>query len=92
MIKSTLFVRVVSQDKDRGYMLLVGYEPKLVQSNCMQYTTLQGITRANLNAAIERISNNFNAAEIKDVTDAGLKKRLAKMFGEAPESKEVEAE
>ena len=45
MLANTLYVRVVNQDKDRGYMLLAGYDGAVVQRTCLSYTTLQGITR-----------------------------------------------
>ncbi len=82
MISSTLYVRIVPQDKDRGYMMLVGYDPKVVQSTAMQYFTLNAISREVVNGALQRIRTSYNASEIKDVTPVGLKKKLAKMFGE----------
>ena len=52
MIAGTIYVRVVPQDKDRGYMLLAGFEPKMVQSTCANYTTWNVLTRDSLNAAM----------------------------------------
>lgn len=83
MIASTLFVRVVPQDKDRGYMLLAGFDPKMVQSTCASYTTLSAMTRPSLDAAIERLRASYGAKEVKDATPDALKRKLAKMFGEA---------
>ncbi len=86
MLASTLFVRVVPADKDRGYVLLAGYEANVVQRTALQYTTLSGgLTREMLNAAIERLRANNNAASIKDVTAPAIAKKLAKMFGETPQ-------
>jgi len=82
MISGTLFVRIVPQDRDRGYMMLVGYDPKVVQSTAMQYYTLNAITRATVDQTLERIKTSYSAAEIRDVTPTALKKKLAKMFGE----------
>lgn len=82
MIKSTLFVRVVPADRDRGYILLVGYSPDLVQSSAIQYTTLTDITRATINNAISRIQAAYNGSEIKDITAPALKRKLQKLFGE----------
>ena len=82
MIANTLYVRVVPQDKDRGYMLLAGFDSGVVQSTCAQYTTLSAVSRASLDAAIAAMQARFNAAEVKDVTPVGIKRRLAKMFGE----------
>lgn len=82
MLSSTLYVRVVPQGKDRGYMLLAGYEASVVQRTALQYTTLSNVTRASLNAAIERMRASNSAATVKDVTDAATQKKLAKLFGE----------
>jgi len=82
MISGTLYVRIVPQDKDRGYMMLVGYDPKVVQSTAMQYFTLSAISRDVINSTLQRIRTSYSAAEIKDVTPPALKKKFAKMFGE----------
>lgn len=84
MLASTLYVRVVPQDKDRGFMLLAGYEPGVVQRTALQYTTLSTPTREALNAAIERMRASNSAAEVKDVTAPNIQKKLAKLFGETP--------
>jgi hypothetical protein len=63
-------------------MLLAGFDSGVVQSTCAQYTTLGAINRVSLDAAIASMKVRFNAAEVKDVTPVGLKRRLAKMFGE----------
>lgn len=78
----TLFVRVVPQDKDRGYMLMAGYDAQIVQSNCASYTTLSDINRATLDAAMERMRTNYNAVTIRDVTAPALQRKLQKLFGE----------
>ena len=82
MLASTLFVRVVPQDKDRGFMLLAGYDASVVQRTALCYTTLSDPTRASLNAAIERIRVNNSAAAVKDCTAPAIQKKLAKLFGE----------
>lgn len=87
MLASTLFVRVVPADKDRGFLLLAGYEPNIVQRTALTYMTLSAPTRDSLNTAIERMRANNNAATVKDVTDASVAKKLAKLFGEMPNSR-----
>jgi len=84
MLASTLYVRVVPQDKDRGYVLLMGYDAAVVQRTAIQSTTLSATTRASLNAAIERLKAGNSAAEVRDVTAPAIQKKLAKMFGEWP--------
>jgi phosphoribosylaminoimidazole (AIR) synthetase len=85
MLASTLYVRVVPQDKDRGFMLLAGYDSSVVQRTALQYTTLTAVTRASLNAAIERLRKDNSAKEVKDCTAPAIQKKLAKLFGETPE-------
>jgi hypothetical protein len=88
MISSTLFIRVVPQDRQRGYMLLVGYDAKIVQSTAIQYITLTAVTRASLNAMIEKAKISYNASDIRDVTAPGIQKQLKKLFGEVDPPKE----
>lgn len=85
MIASTLFVRVVPQDRDRGFVLLAGYDPAVVQRTAIASSTLSVPTRASLTAAIERLRSMNSAAEVRDVTAPAIQKRLARMFGEAAE-------
>lgn len=78
----TIYVRIVPADKDRGYVLLVGFDSKIVQSNCAQYTTLGAISRKSLDAAVERMKTEYSATTVKDVTAPTLLRKLQKMFGE----------
>ena len=82
MLASTLYVRVVPQDKDRGYMLLAGYEAGVVQRTALSYTTLSNPTREGLTAAVERMRLSHSAKDVKDVTAPAVLKKLAKLFGE----------
>ncbi len=82
MIASTLYVRVVPQDRGRDYVLLAGYEPGVVMKTAAQYTTLNSPTRDSVNAAIERMKNVLSAKDVKDVTAPAIQKQLAKLFGE----------
>ena len=82
MNMSQIYIRVVEADKDRGYVLLVGFDNKLVQSTCATYTTLGAISRQVLDAAIERMKAQYNAGVVKDVTAPALMRKLQKAFGE----------
>jgi len=82
MIATPLYIRVVPQDKDRGYMLLGGFDNKIVQSTCSQYTTLSDLSRESLDEAIESMRIRYNASEVKDCTAPALQRKLKKMFGE----------
>ena len=78
----TLYVRVMPADKDRGYILMAGYDGQLVQTSCATYTTLSVLTRESLTSAIERFKTSFDASEVRDVTAPALLRKLQKMFGE----------
>ena len=77
-----LFARVVPQERDRGYMLLVSWEKPVVQRTCAQLITLGGVTRATLDAALEQAKNVHGAGEVEDVTPAGVQGTLKRLFGE----------
>lgn len=85
MIAGILFVRVVAQDKDRGYMLLAGFDASVVQRTAAQYTTLSDPTRQSLDDAIGRMAKNYRTSEVRDVTAPNIQKKLAKLFGEIPD-------
>lgn len=78
MIASTIFVRIVAADKNRGYIILVGYDAKIVQRTAIQQVSLSVLSKANIEAAFERIKANYNASELRDVTADGIKKRIEK--------------
>jgi hypothetical protein len=78
MITSTIFVRTVNADKGRGFVLLVGYDAKIVQSNAIQQISLTTGTEAEYAAAIARVKANYNASEIRDVTNDGIKRKMEK--------------
>lgn len=82
-----IFVRVVPADKDRGYILLTGFDNKLVIATCAQYSTLSTISRRSLDAAIERMRVEYNAAEVKDITAPAITRKLQKLFGEPIDAK-----
>lgn len=78
----TLFARVIPQAYDRGYMLLVGFDPVMTQASAVQYVTLGGITRKSLDDTIARMQKIYGAATITDVTKSNIVKQLAKLFCE----------
>lgn len=81
-VASAVFVRVVLQDRNRGFMLLVGFDAKLVQTTATQLLTLSGLTRKSLDDTIARVKKMYNGSEIRDVTADGIKRRLRDEFNE----------
>jgi hypothetical protein len=93
----TIYLRVVPQDKDRGYMLMAGYDAQVVLSSCASYTTLSAITRRSLNEAMDRMKATYMANEVRDMTAPALQRKLQKLFGEpvtpaTPKPKKVKEE
>ena len=85
----TLFSRVIPADKDRGYVLLLSWEKPVVQRTCVQMSTMGDPTRASLNNLLDLAERRHGPSTIVDVTEAGIAKKLAKMFGEVVEKVKV---
>ena len=82
MISSPLFLRVVPQDRDRGYMILASFDPIVVQRTAAQYITLGDPTRQSLADAVAILRRNYRPSEMRDVTASGIAKKLMKSWGE----------
>jgi hypothetical protein len=84
MIKSPFYVRVVPQDRGRGYELLGGFEKKLIKSTAHRVITLSVLTRAHLNEVIAQMGREHNSlGDPIDLTPDGVKNQLKKLFNEA---------
>ena len=79
----TLFIRVMPADKDRGYILLAGYDAQLVQTSCAYQSSLSDVSRKYLDESIARLQVKFDAVEVRDVTALQVQRKLQKMFDEA---------
>ena len=76
-----MYVRIVPQDKERGYVMLVSWSKPVVQRTCEQMSTMGGIiTRKAIDNNLERFKKDYSASEVIDLTDEGLKKKFAKLF------------
>jgi len=82
MISSAIFVRIVPADRDRGFICLVGHDAQVVQRTAVQQLTISVPTRSAIDAVLERVRANYNASELRNVTAAGVQKRLEKLFNE----------
>lgn len=76
----TLYIRVIEQDRKRGYWVLAGWDKPVVQRTCDAMSTLGHATQADLDRTIATLKTKLNAGSIVDTTDAGLKKQFAKIF------------
>ena len=79
---STLYIRIVPADRDRGYVLLVSWVKPVVQKTATQITTMGTPTRASLTAVIDAVTKSYTPREVIDVTPPGIHAQLRKLFGE----------
>ena len=80
-----LYSRVIPADKDRGYVLLMSWEKPVVQRTCYVMSSMSAPSRASLDSMIEDAARRGGADKVVDVTESGIVKKLAKLFGEVPE-------
>lgn len=83
MYASTLFVRVVPQERNRGWMLLVSWEKPVVQRTCAQLITLSGVTQESLDKIKAKVQADYRVAKVEDVTPENIVKKLQKEFKDA---------
>jgi hypothetical protein len=79
---STMYIRIVPQDRQRGYMLLVSWVKPVIQKTAVQITTLSVLTRTSLDAAIDSVTKSYKPGAVVDVTPIGIHSQLRKLFGE----------
>jgi propanediol dehydratase small subunit len=87
-IKSPFFIRVVPQDKGRGFELLGGFDKKIVKATAVGRETFA--TREELTTLTTTFTSKYNASSVTDVTAEAIKNQLRKLFNEpAPEKTEA---
>ena len=79
---STMYIRIVPADRDRGYMLLVSWVKPVIQKTATQITTLTVLSRDSLTAAIDAVTLSYKPREVVDVTPPGIHAQLRKLFNE----------
>ncbi len=75
-----LFIRVIPQARNRGWMLVAGFDSAVNQTTMVRYVTLQGITQAVLDKGIKEITAMTGAKEVVDVTKDDVYKKLTALF------------
>ena len=83
MYASTLYCRVVPQERGRGWMLLVSWEKPVIQRTCIQLTTLSGVTQESLDALKAKIQADYKIIKLDDVTPDNVMKQLQREFKSA---------
>jgi hypothetical protein len=75
-----LFVRIIPQARNRGYMMISGFDPSVNQKTMTRYTTLSGITQQVIDKAVEELAKMQGAKEVINVTKGDVEKKLMKLF------------
>ena len=85
---STLYIRIIARKLQTSqnavqFILLAGFEHKLVQATALYYETLNPphtITQASIDAVSAKLARYSSADEICDVTKDDVLKKLNKAF------------
>jgi len=72
----TLFTRVIPQARNRGWMMIAGFDPAVNQKTMVRYVTLGNITEELLAKAQAEISKMLGAEKTEDVTKGDVAKKL----------------
>lgn len=80
----TLFTRVIPQARNRGFMLIAGFDPALNQKTMVRYITLADITSMALHKAEQEIARMLGVEKTEDVTHPSVAKKLNKLFERQP--------
>ena len=73
-----LFTRVIPQARNRGFMLIAGFEAALSQKTMVRYVTLSSLANEAISKAMEEVTAMLGAKEVQDVTKADVLKRIEK--------------
>jgi hypothetical protein len=88
----TLYTRIITRKlqaigsgSDLQFILLGGFEPQLTQAKAAYYETLSPghvLKQEEIDATSARMQRLASASEVKDCTDASVRKRLDKLLEE----------
>jgi hypothetical protein len=87
-----IYIRVIEQDMQRGYMMLAGFDSKVNRSTAARIISLTAISRESLAKMLEEVKLFYVGAVLKDATEASISRKLQRMFGEQPTGKLFESE
>lgn len=76
----TLFTRVIPQARNRGFMLVAGFDSTVNQKTMIRYITLADVTSMALHRAEVEIAQMLGAQRVEDVTRDDIRKRLNNIF------------
>ena len=87
-MSSTLYTRIIARKLQASqaavqFILLAGFEPKLVQATALYYETLnpsRTLTQASIDAVSTKLCGYSSATEAVDVTKDDVQKKLNKVF------------
>lgn len=76
----TLFARIVPQARNRGFMLVAGFDSSVNQKTMFRYITLTAVTHSAIGAAFDEIAQMTGALSVQDVTRPDVHKRIQRLL------------
>lgn len=87
-MNSPLYYRIVTADKNRGFVMLLSWDKPVVQRTAFQMSTLGTADAKNIQRVLDEVTRFYKVSGIEDQTEETMKKRLAKLY--APKEPEVD--
>jgi hypothetical protein len=87
-----IYIRIIEQDMQRGYMMLAGFDSKLNRSSAARIISLTAVSRESLTKMLNEMKLFYVGAILKDATESSIARKLQRMFGEQPTGKLFESE
>ena len=84
---NTMYYKVAAQRVKNAYFVLVSFDSKITQRNCVQYITLCNINETMLQEAVATLQAQCKASAVEDVTSDGTFKQLAKLFAKQAQAR-----
>ena len=78
-MKFPIYCRIVSADKDRGYVMLFSWIRPVVQRTCHLLSTLTNVTQEQIDNLKAETLIKTSASEIIDVTEPSILKKIQKL-------------
>ena len=88
MQNGTLYTRIIARKLQGSqavvqYMLLAGFEAKLVQATAVYYESLnptRTLTEASIASSLAKLQAQTSSSEVRDITKDDVQKKLNKVF------------
>jgi hypothetical protein len=89
-MNSPLYYRIVTADKDRGFVMLLSWDKPVVQRTSFQMSTLGVADEKNIARVLKEVTSFYPVSSVVDTTEASMLKRLAKLYAPKEEPAAVD--